>query len=53
MRDERNAYKTLAGNPEGKRPLRFEANIKMEFRKSDGILSGIGQSSVGGSCETR
>jgi hypothetical protein len=38
MGDERNAYRILAGNPEGKRPLgrprrRWVDNIKMDLRE--------------------
>jgi hypothetical protein len=38
MREKRNAYRILAGNPEGKRPLgrprcRWVDNIKMGLRK--------------------
>jgi hypothetical protein len=38
MGEERNAYRILVGNPEGKRPLgrrrhRWEVNIKIDFRE--------------------
>jgi hypothetical protein len=38
MEEKRNAYRTLVGNPEGKRPLgrprrSWVDNIKMDFRK--------------------
>jgi hypothetical protein len=35
MRENRNAYRILVGNPEGKRPLRLRwvDNIKMDLRK--------------------
>jgi hypothetical protein len=38
MREMRNAYKSLVGKPEGKRPLgrprrRWENNIKMDLRE--------------------
>jgi hypothetical protein len=38
MREQRNAYRILSGQPEGKRPLgrsthRWVDNIKMDFRE--------------------
>jgi hypothetical protein len=41
MGPKRNAYRIMAGNPEGKRPLgrrrrRWMDNIKMDFREKEG-----------------
>jgi hypothetical protein len=40
--EKKNAYRILAGKPEGKRPLgrsgrRWVSNIKMDFREINGI----------------
>jgi hypothetical protein len=43
MGEDRGVYRVLAGKPEGKRPLRrprrrWEDNIKMDFRKLEGVV---------------
>jgi hypothetical protein len=42
MGEERGVHRVLVGKPEGKRPLerprpRWEDNIKMDFRKFEGV----------------
>jgi hypothetical protein len=58
MGEVSNAYRTLLGKPEGKRPLgrprrRWEDNIKVDFSEvSCGVVSyGSGRGPVAGSCE--
>jgi hypothetical protein len=46
MRDKRNAYRILVGNPEGKRPLgrptcRWVNNIKMDLKQEGVVWCGL------------